>query len=219
MFALVSAPADANANSFPPFPCIPPPPVVSEGEHVPFPEHISCFGPHYFPTLANAHARSPPHFHTHAMPPSIVRRMDRGHVLLSDGWVARAPAPISAPLRPSPSQLAAQRPRRQRRRGHAPARRVGTSCDVLVASAEEERRQHYLLSGNQVWGAVHHVTFVTTKRPRCATPPPGVPTPDSPATPDFIAHDDYALSHRLACVRDQRLSHRAQPSLAAPCRD
>ena len=34
------------------------------------------------------------------MPPSIVRRMDRGHVLLSDGWVARAPAPISAPLLP-----------------------------------------------------------------------------------------------------------------------
>ena len=59
----------------------------------------------------------------------------------------------------------------------------------------------------------------SSKRPRCATPPPGVPTPDSPATPDFIAHDDYALSHRLACVRDQRLSHRAQPSLAAPCRD
>ena len=34
------------------------------------------------------------------MPPSIVRRVDRGHVLLSDGWVARAPAPISPPLRP-----------------------------------------------------------------------------------------------------------------------
>ena len=34
------------------------------------------------------------------MSPSIVRRMDRGHVLLSDGWVARAPAPISPPLRP-----------------------------------------------------------------------------------------------------------------------
>ena len=32
---------------------------------------------------------------------SIVRRVDRGHVLLlSDGWVARAPAPISPPLRP-----------------------------------------------------------------------------------------------------------------------
>ena len=78
----------------------PPPPVVSEGEHVPFPEHISCFGPHYFPTLAHAHARSTPHFHTHAMPPSIVHRMERGHVLLSDGWVARAPAPISAPCDP-----------------------------------------------------------------------------------------------------------------------
>jgi len=86
--------ADTKANSFPSLPLHPPLPVLSEGEHVPFPEHIPCFGPHNFPTLANAHARSPPHFHTHAMPPSIVRRMDRGHVLLSDGWVARAPAPI-----------------------------------------------------------------------------------------------------------------------------
>ena len=35
------------------------------------------------------------------MLPSIVRRVDRGHVLLlSDGWVARAPAPISPPMRP-----------------------------------------------------------------------------------------------------------------------
>ena len=34
------------------------------------------------------------------MPPSIVRRKDRGHVLLTDGWVARAPAPISAPCDP-----------------------------------------------------------------------------------------------------------------------
>ena len=34
------------------------------------------------------------------MPPCVVRRMDRGHVLLSDGWVARAPAPISAPCDP-----------------------------------------------------------------------------------------------------------------------
>ena len=102
----VNGPADTKANNtFPSLPLSPEPPVVSEGEHVPFPEHIPCFGPHNFPTLANAHARSPPHFHTHAMPPSIVRRMDRGHVLLSDGWVARAPAPISAPLRPSPSQL------------------------------------------------------------------------------------------------------------------
>ena len=33
------------------------------------------------------------------MLPTIVRRVDRGHVLLSDGWVARAPAPISPPLR------------------------------------------------------------------------------------------------------------------------
>ena len=33
------------------------------------------------------------------MLPSIVRRVDRGHVLLSDGWIARAPAPISPPLR------------------------------------------------------------------------------------------------------------------------
>ena len=162
---------------------------MSEGEHVPFPEHIPCFGPHNFPTLANAHARSPPHFHTHAMLPSIVHRMDRGHVLLSDGWVARAPAPISAPLRPSPSQLAVQRPRRQRRRGHAPARRVGTSCDVLVASAEEERRQHYLLLSGR--GAPRHrlasphltpprrPTLLPTTITLCHTASPASATSDS----------------------------------------
>ena len=33
------------------------------------------------------------------MPPSIVRRVDRGHVLLSNGWVARAPAPVWRPRR------------------------------------------------------------------------------------------------------------------------
>ena len=34
------------------------------------------------------------------MQPPTVRRVDRGHVLLSDGWVARAPAPISPVPRP-----------------------------------------------------------------------------------------------------------------------
>jgi hypothetical protein len=34
------------------------------------------------------------------MLPSIVNRVDRGHVLLSDGWVARASAPILPPMRP-----------------------------------------------------------------------------------------------------------------------
>ena len=34
------------------------------------------------------------------MHPSIVRRVVRGHVLLSDGWVARAPGPISPPCDP-----------------------------------------------------------------------------------------------------------------------
>ena len=33
------------------------------------------------------------------MLPYIVRRVDRGHVLLSDGWAMRAPAPTSPPLR------------------------------------------------------------------------------------------------------------------------
>ena len=55
-------------------------------------------------SLANAHAHALPStfLHIHAMPPSIVRRVDRGHVLLSDGWVARAPAPISHPRATSP---------------------------------------------------------------------------------------------------------------------
>ena len=148
---------------------------MSEGEHVPFPEHIPCFGPHNFHTLANAHARSPPHFHTHAMPPSIVRRMDRGHVLLSDGWVARAPAPISAPLRPSPPQFAVQRPGRQGPTG--PQRRRG------------QRRQHYLLASGR--GAPHHQlasphltpprhpTLLPTTITLCHTASPASATSDS----------------------------------------
>ena len=39
------------------------------------------------------------------MPPSIVRRVDRGHVLLPNGWVARAPAPVW-PTPPSRRSLA-----------------------------------------------------------------------------------------------------------------
>ena len=34
------------------------------------------------------------------MPPSIVRRVHRGHVLLSNGWVARAPR--SSVVHPTP---------------------------------------------------------------------------------------------------------------------
>ena len=46
--------------------------------------------------------------HSLAMLPSIVRRVDRGHVLLSDRWFS---APVYSP-HPLASQLAAQRPRR-----------------------------------------------------------------------------------------------------------
>ena len=135
----------------------------------------SLLWPLNFPTLANAHARSPPHFHTHAMPPSIVRRMDRGHVLLSDGWVARAPAPISAPLRPSPSQLAAQRPQRK---GHAGRQR-----------RRGQRRQHYLLASGR--GAPRHrlapphltpprrPTLLPTTITLCHTASPASATSDS----------------------------------------
>ena len=49
--------------------------------------------------------------HSLAMLLSIVRRVDRGHVLLSDGWFS-APVYPPHPLATSPSQLAAQRPRR-----------------------------------------------------------------------------------------------------------
>ena len=73
---------------------------MSESEHVPFPSTHSFLGPHNFlQSLANARAHTlpSPFLHVHTMPPSIVRRVDRGHVLLSDGWVARAPAPISPP--------------------------------------------------------------------------------------------------------------------------
>jgi len=58
---------------------------------------------YFLQSLANTHTPllNPHLFHTHAMLPSIVRRVDRrGQVFLSDGWVARAPAPISPPLRP-----------------------------------------------------------------------------------------------------------------------
>ena len=94
---VLSAPIDTKANTFA-FPS------VSESEHVPFRTHaFLALARRTFPhSLANTHAHAlpSPFLHIHAMPPSIVRRVDRGHVLLSDGWVARAPAPISPPVRP-----------------------------------------------------------------------------------------------------------------------
>ena len=52
--------------------------------------------------LASAHAPCPypiPSIHATILP-SSVRRVGRDHVLLSDRWVACAPAPISPPISP-----------------------------------------------------------------------------------------------------------------------
>ena len=104
-------------------------------------------------SLANAHTRTLPLLPIHAMLPSIVRRVDRGHVLLSDGWVARAPAPISA------------------------------ACDLSVTACgttNSTTRPSRLSKTPRAAASASP----SSKRPRCATPLPGVPTPDSPATPD-----------------------------------
>eukprot|EP00964_Phaeocystis_antarctica_P012339 scaffold6811_cov55-Phaeocystis_antarctica.AAC.5 len=87
------------------------------------------------------------------MLPSIVRRVDRGHVLLSDGWFS---APVHPPY-PLASQLAAQPPRRPGQTGRQ--RRRG------------QRRQHHLLASGR--GAPRH---------RLAYPCTS-DSPDSPASP------------------------------------
>ena len=122
-FGFVSAPADTFANTFSQHTF----PPASKGERVPsfvssraFPSlHVSpprqkanTFLPWSLsrapPSLvlpesspARKHTYTRPNSLTHpqSMPPSIVRRVDRGHVLLSDGWVARAPAPLWPPRR------------------------------------------------------------------------------------------------------------------------
>ena len=89
-----------------------------------------------------------------------------------------------------------------------PATLPVTACGTTASPSETPRacscasRRHKLRCACRVGRRRAASALPSIKRPRCATPPPGVPTPDSPATPDFIAHDDYALSHRLACVRD-----------------
>ena len=66
----------------------------------------------------------PFHILIHAMMlPSIVRRVDRGHVLVPDGWITRAPIYPPHPPATSPSQLADQPPRRPGQAGHQ--RRLG----------------------------------------------------------------------------------------------
>ena len=82
-------------------------------------EHIPFLGPfpntllpwslskHIPSALARKRTRPFP-IPIHTMLPYTVRRVDRGHVLLRDGWVARAPAPISPPCDLPASQLTVQ---------------------------------------------------------------------------------------------------------------
>ena len=53
----------------------------------------------------------------------------------------------------------------------------------------------------------------SSKRPRCATPPPGVPTPDSPASP---ATPTTASPQRLSPCLAHRLTHRLDHATARP---
>ena len=81
MFAFLSTPIDTKANTFP------------------FPNTLLAW-PQNLPTLARKRTR-PFYIPIHTMLPSILRHVDRGHVLLPDGWVVRgAPAPISPRMRP-----------------------------------------------------------------------------------------------------------------------
>ena len=61
-------------------------------------EHISYLGPYlvFLPASCTAFR-----ILIHAMLPSIVRRVDRGHVLLSDGWFSGPVYPPHTPLRRS----------------------------------------------------------------------------------------------------------------------
>ena len=95
----VKGPADANANSFPPFPCIPPPPVVSEGEHVPFPEHIPCL--------------TFPHSQTHTHAPLPISTPTRCRPPLCAAWTAATSSCRTAGSRvlPRPSQPPCDPPR------------------------------------------------------------------------------------------------------------
>ena len=101
VFAFLSAPADTFPNTCPSL--LP----ESEREHIPsfvpfrthwLSEHIASLSlsNHIPSALARKRTRPFP-IPIHTMLPYTVRRVDRGHVLLRDGWVARAPAPISPP--------------------------------------------------------------------------------------------------------------------------
>ena len=69
----------------------------------PFPEHFLPWSFQNRALLSDTDTHTSllsSHPHPRTTLPSIVRCVDRGHVLLSGGWVARAPAPTSPPLRP-----------------------------------------------------------------------------------------------------------------------
>ena len=96
VFSFLSAPADRFANAFPPLP----------GRSHPR-QKANTFLPGPFPSTllpwsvelpALARKRTHPFpIPINEMLPSVVRRVDRGHVLLSDGCIPPAPAPISPP--------------------------------------------------------------------------------------------------------------------------
>ena len=135
-------------------------------------------------SLANAHTRTLPLLPIHAMLPSIVRRVDRGHVLLSAGWAARAPAPISAPC-----DLSA------------------TACSTTTSTTRPSRPS----KTPRAAASISH----SSKRPRCATPPPGVPTPGSPATPRVCVRERGA--RRRVCAVSVRPAARRRGGGAAVC--
>ena len=139
MFAFVSAPADTFTNTFPFHSLARVPTRVKNGSTLvflcPFPNTFLPWSVE-LPALARKRTRPFPISHPRDAALCIVRR---GHVLLSDGWVTRAPAPVS-PSATSLSQLRGQRPRRRGQTG--PQRRRG------------QRRPHHLLASG--CGAPRH---------------------------------------------------------------
>jgi hypothetical protein len=89
-------------------------------ESSPFCQHpLTCLLPSYRLCFS-------PHPHTSffapfpSLPPCFLHPfcMDRGHVLVPDRWITRAPVYPPHPLATSPSQLGEQRPRRPGQAGH-----------------------------------------------------------------------------------------------------
>ena len=107
----------------------------------------------------------------HAMLPSIVRRVDHGHVLLLGGWITRINT-HPRPLATSPSQLAGPRPAPVRSPTSTVPRRQGQKG--RQKSRAGQRRQNSLLARSRgrtplgAPGPAHHTRDSSPHRSRTA---------------------------------------------------